>query len=534
MADSEWTPTRRSLLTAGAGALAAGLVRPAGAGAASELTARAPRVTVASADVGTLLAGRPRTLRLPQLCDLLGASWRGPAHPGLLVRFRTTSGAWSPWASADDLGHGPDTPAPRSERSFGEPFWTGGTSVVQVRSDAELEALKLHLIDVSGGAGAATHAAAGSEPGADAAAATLATPVLASGPGQPPIIARRVWAQGAAPPRVRPGYGAVRMAFVHHTENPNGYAAAEVPAMLRAIWAFHRFVRGWNDIGYNFVIDLYGRVWEARAGGIDLAVVGAHAGGYNLVSTGVAILGSFMSEAPTAVAQTELQRLLAWKLALHGAPTHGRVTVRVNPAGAIYSRFPANARVSLQRIAGHRDADTTDCPGDVLYARLPATRAAAGVLAPDPVRLTMTISVSTPAPGPPPTAVPAEPGTPSAPASAPAGGPLTGMLGFLGGAPIAGAQVLVQALAVRKHGQEVRETTIGEAVSDATGAWTLAGSTYRRAHKHATLVRALYAGAPGVAGAAMSDVLEVSPVPAAAPPTPAPAPTSAGAQPPAP
>ena len=71
------------------------------------------------------------------------------------------------------------------------------------------------------------------------------------------------------------------MAFVHHTENPNGYCRGEVPAMLRAIYVFHRYVNGWNDIGYNFVVDLYGRIFEARAGGIDEPVVGAQAGGYN-------------------------------------------------------------------------------------------------------------------------------------------------------------------------------------------------------------------------------------------------------------
>ncbi len=56
------------------------------------------------------------------------------------------------------------------------------------------------------------------------------------------------------------------------------------------------------------------------------------------------------------------------------SPSLGRVTVRVNPAGAVYSRFPAGARVSLPRIAGHRDADSTDCPGDALYGELPALR----------------------------------------------------------------------------------------------------------------------------------------------------------------
>src|SRR6266513_5606224 len=110
------------------------------------------------------------------------------------------------------------------------------------------------------------------------------------------------------------------MAFVHHTQKPNGYGRGEVPAMLRAIYAFHRYVNGWNDIGYNFAIDLYGRIFEARAGGIDEPVVGAHAGGYNLVSSGVAMLGSFVDGSPSRAAVAALKRLLAWKLALHGVP----------------------------------------------------------------------------------------------------------------------------------------------------------------------------------------------------------------------
>ena len=88
--------------------------------------------------------------------------------------------------------------------------------------------------------------------------------------------------------------------------------------MLLAIYQFHRYVRGWNDIGYNFLIDAYGRVWEGRAGGIDLAVIGAQAGGYNLESTGVAMLGTFDRCCRAPVAQATLARLLAWKLSLHG------------------------------------------------------------------------------------------------------------------------------------------------------------------------------------------------------------------------
>ncbi|MGH2833576.1 MAG: N-acetylmuramoyl-L-alanine amidase, partial [Solirubrobacteraceae bacterium] len=223
---------------------------------------------------------------------------------------------------------------------------------------------------------------------------------LAAGPGQPPIIAREAWAQGMAPPKVAPEYGAVRMAFVHHTDNPNGYAPGEVPAMLRAIYVYHRYVQGWDDIGYNFVIDLYGRIFEARAGGIDEPVVGAQAGGYNLLSTGVAVLGTFTAVPISPAARRALEALLAWKLSLHGVPAEGSVTVTVNPAGASYSRFPANAHVPLPRIAGHREADTTDCPGNVLYRELPAIRRAIRRLAPSPTRAMIALAAAPTTQGP--------------------------------------------------------------------------------------------------------------------------------------
>src|SRR4029077_17483033 len=142
------------------------------------------------------------------------------------------------------------------------------------------------------------------------------------------------------------------------------------------IFAFHTYVNGWDDIGYNFAIDAFGRIFEARAGGIDEPVTGAQAGGYNYASTGIAVLGSFQSAHIPRAAHASLVRLLAWKLALHGVPAHARTTVKVNAAGAVWSRYPANAAVPLPTIAGHRDADSTDCPGDALYAELPAIRSA--------------------------------------------------------------------------------------------------------------------------------------------------------------
>ncbi|MDQ6811004.1 MAG: N-acetylmuramoyl-L-alanine amidase, partial [Actinomycetota bacterium] len=357
--------TRRSLLFGAAGGVLADLIGPRGSLAAVAARAglggaRAP--VLFERVLGSAPAGAVLSLELGRNADLVGLLWSGAPSARPQMRLAGREGPWSPWVGAGEHGHAPDG-APPGILKVGDPLWTGGASRVQVRSEQALKQLRLSCVDVSGGVGARRQAR-WQGPLALVAALPLVAPTLPAGPGQPPIVARRAWAQGLARPRVTPEYGAVQMAFVHHTQSPNGYSPGEVPAMLRAIFAFHRDVKGWNDIGYNFVIDLYGRIFEARAGGVDEPVVGAQAGGYNLVSTGVAVLGEFAGSPISAPAAGALERLLAWKLSLHGRPALGRVTVRVNPAGAVYSRFPANARVSLPRVAGHRDGDSTDCPGD--------------------------------------------------------------------------------------------------------------------------------------------------------------------------
>ena len=221
------------------------------------------------------------------------------------MRFRGRDGRWSSWVSAGTNGHGPDV-RPATDRQVGEPIWTGGTTSVQIRAATRVSDAKLHLVNVNGSAGAGQRGRTAA-PLALTAGLPLATPELSAGAGQPPIIARKAWAREMTAPKVAPEYGAVEMAFVHHTENPNGYAAGAVPAMLRAIYVFHRYVNGWNDIGYNFVVNLYGRVFEARAGGIDEPVVGAQAGGYNLFSTGIAVLGTFSSVLISQAARDALE-----------------------------------------------------------------------------------------------------------------------------------------------------------------------------------------------------------------------------------
>ena len=268
--------TRRSLLAASAGAVGSGLLRPR---TALALLDGPPSPTLTQRWIGALTP-EGATIELGHTVDLVGLEWHGPAKAHVWLRFRARDGRWSRWVSAGCSGHGPER-RPAKSTQVGEAIWTGGTTSVQVHSGRTLSGARLHLVNVNGDAQARRRTSAVA-PLALAAGLPLATPILAAGPGRPPIVARRAWAQGMARPRVAPEYGAVRMAFVHHTENPNGYAPGEVPAMLRAIYVFHRYVNGWNDIGYNFVVDLYGRIFEARAGGIDEPVVGAHAGGYML------------------------------------------------------------------------------------------------------------------------------------------------------------------------------------------------------------------------------------------------------------
>jgi hypothetical protein len=489
--------TRRSLLRTGAGALAGIALKPALA-----LASPQARPHVQTLDLG-MLRGR-RTVALPAGVAVVGLQWSGPRAAPVDLRVRLAGDVWGPWVSARGHGHGPDAP-PKGRLSTGDPLWVGGATQLELRPGQALADARLTLVLAAPGADGSA---------AQAAALALAQPVLPAGAGQPPIIARSAWAKGIPAPRVAPIYGVARLAFVHHTENPNGYAPGQVAAMLRAIFLFHREVNGWNDIGYNFVVDRFGRIWEARAGGFDEPVVGAHAGGYNLVSTGVAVLGSFSGTQISPPARRSLQRLLAWKLSLHGTPPKGRVVVRVNPAGAAYSKYPARARVSLPRIAGHRDADSTACPGDALYRQLPGIRGRVRRLTGNAVRATLAL---VPAP-----AATQQEGAPSS-AQPPQ---LALALARLDGGPVGGASVQLQARTVSRRGLEVVHTTVGEGVTDANGRCLLAAG-FAVGARQPLWVRALYAGGPGV-GAAVSTAVQVTPVAAPAPaPTPAPAPAPA-------
>ncbi|NUP35484.1 MAG: peptidoglycan recognition protein [Streptomyces sp.] len=191
---------------------------------------------------------------------------------------------------------------------------------------------------------------------------------------RPHIVPRSAWLDSltrhAQPP---PRYDdKVLAVFVHHTDSPNRYDCAEAPRIIRYLYAGQTGVRQWDDIGYNFVVDRCGTIYEGRAGGVDRPVTGAHTQGFNHRTTGIAALGTFTAGATVPQAMTDaIAALAAWKLGLAGVDP--RSEVRLLSSNSL-SRYPSGTTAALPALAAHRDAYMTSCPGTALTARLPGIR----------------------------------------------------------------------------------------------------------------------------------------------------------------
>ncbi|HEV7669860.1 MAG TPA: N-acetylmuramoyl-L-alanine amidase, partial [Thermoanaerobaculia bacterium] len=184
---------------------------------------------------------------------------------------------------------------------------------------------------------------------------------------QPVRLSRTNWGcpDGQNSPLWAPVQTSVTHLIIHHTDTTN--TSSDWPAQVRSIWSYHTYGRGWGDIGYNYLIDPTGVIYEGRAGGDD--VIGAHFLCQNQHTQGIALLGTYTSSSPTAQALQGLKTLLAW-LASRGG---------VDPLG---SSFHSGTDIIINNISGHRDGNpspnacsTTTCPGENLYGSLPDIRA---------------------------------------------------------------------------------------------------------------------------------------------------------------
>jgi len=368
-------------------------------------TARAGRLEVPAGRAGSWLSA---SMPLDG-ARMVALSWDAPApaaaaagaHDGAPAATWVRTGGligWSDWEPVEVDDTGPDPGGGEGTvrgRGTSEGFWVGDDArAVQVRVDLDgrgrraVLGLAAHLIDP----GADPAAGVEGVDGMDGMQATDGLGEAGAGLGEeglgaarpargavyattvaPPVVRRRRWGANERLRRDHPRYAhGVRVAFLHHTANARHYSRRDSAAIVRATYLFHTRVRGYNDLGYNFMIDRFGRVFEGRAGGVSQAVVGAHTSGFNTGSFSVALIGHYGRDRVPPAMQTALRRLLAWKLSIYRLDPKGSAWMR--SGGGAGNRYPKGKRVRLRTISMHRDVGHTSCPGVYVARLLPALR----------------------------------------------------------------------------------------------------------------------------------------------------------------
>ncbi|MGL5818707.1 MAG: N-acetylmuramoyl-L-alanine amidase [Phycicoccus sp.] len=298
--------------------------------------------------------------------SLVGLTWSAasapPAGTPLAVRGRGPDG-WTDWVqtSVSDETDPAATRAGRAPRAGTEPVWLGPVDRMQVRylsADAgAVRAGRLELV----------------EPGRSRADAPPSRPAASADAvaARPSIVSRAGWGADESLRNCDADYATTTRAMaLHHTAGSNSYSASESAAIVRGIYAYHTNGQGWCDVGYNVLVDRYGRIFEGRAGGLDRPVIGAHAGGFNTDTFGVSIMGTHETAAATSAAVSAVQRVMAWRSSTFYAPAGGSVTLTSRGS----SRYAEGTRVTLPVVFGHRDVSLTACPGGWLYSRLASIR----------------------------------------------------------------------------------------------------------------------------------------------------------------
>ncbi|MET7516151.1 N-acetylmuramoyl-L-alanine amidase [Streptomyces sp. NPDC005480] len=362
------SPGRQAARTALAAAVVLSVVSLSGRSqpAAAHATVHKGAVHTVAVPDGTDPGRGVLTARSTEPFSMLGVTWSDPdatlGDGTAEIRTRSAeTGRWSAWRTLELDVHAPESGPDRTKagvRGGTQPLWVGTSDGVQARvTGTKLPAgLRVDLVD----------------PDAGARVSAESTEKTASAAGQPDITSRAGWGADESIVADPPTYTTdTKAVFVHHTAGTNDYTCAESASIIRGILTYHVKSNGWNDIGYNFLVDKCGTVFEGRAGGVDKPVYGAHTYGFNTDTSGVAVLGDFNTATSTPAVRDAIAQLAAWKLGLYGINPADSI---VMAAGADNGKFTQGQLVTMNRISGHRDGYPTECPGNNLYGDLPAIR----------------------------------------------------------------------------------------------------------------------------------------------------------------
>ncbi|WP_370465169.1 N-acetylmuramoyl-L-alanine amidase [Nocardia sp. CS682] len=316
-----------------------------------------------------------------------------------LLRARQTDGTWGPWLDTEPVDtRRTDRTAPGGKTGT-EPIYVGTTNAVQMlvtrkpaaaavddaiapdpanppapRTDdpAQLAGVDLTAVLIDPGRGAI-----------DSALHKVAAPV--PGGGGPKVITREGW---GADESIRceeptyddgPGKDGLGGITVHHTAGRNDYSREESAGIVRAIYTYHAQTLGWCDIGYNALVDKYGQIFEGRAGGLNRAVQGAHAGGFNENTAGVALMGNYTSEEPSEESIEAMGNFIGWRAKIAGLDPVGYTTMYSE--GTEFTSYALGQAVQLPIVFAHRDVGNTSCPGDAAYDMMDRIREIAASVA---------------------------------------------------------------------------------------------------------------------------------------------------------
>jgi hypothetical protein len=302
--------------------------------------------------------------------SMLGVTWTPSTTRGALtlapvtIRLRVHQhGRWGGWQSPQVTDSVPDLEHFGAAQRMGtDPVWTGPADGVQVsavrRGGSAPRDLRLSLIDPGTRSGDGRRA-----PASSASADT----------GLPTVLTRAQWGAKERYAWWKPEYAAqVQGVVVHHTASTNSYTRATAAAQVRAIFSYHARSLDWGDIGYHYLVDKYGTIYEGRKGGMGSTVVGGHTYGFNHGSVGIALLGTYDKVRPTAAQMESVARVSSWVLAnAHQSPLDPivyTVDQAKNP------RYRKGALITTRAIVGHRDLFPTTCPGRAAYGLLRALR----------------------------------------------------------------------------------------------------------------------------------------------------------------
>ena len=334
------------------------------------------RVRGGEAGSERLVAEMPAQRKKP--FETVAVTWddnSAPQDMDVHVRVRGAEG-WSRWQHLEyALDEGPAADEESGVRDGTAPWWSGPADAVAVRvhsaSGQSPTGLSVVTIDDPAVPAAGLSTAAGSSTASVAAASTAIAGSASPGapiarsprfPARPHVVTRPQWHanESLGDSCDSPVYGkTIKMAIVHHTVGDNDYTRSESPAIVRSIHAYHTQGQNWCDIGYNFLVDRFGTIYQGRAGGVQLPVRGAHSGDYNVNTSGISMMGNFEQRAPSKRMKNAMVRLVGWRLGTSYREPRSRTTV---------------AGHSFRRISGHRDAMSTACPGGRAYAWLPTLR----------------------------------------------------------------------------------------------------------------------------------------------------------------